>query len=259
MRRALEDKVIVIIGGTSGIGLSAARACLREGARVVAVGLGADGPAPEDTEALRVRVGDARDPATAPAALDAALGAFGGFDALYHVAGGSGRKMGDGPLHTLTDDGIAQTLDLNLVSLIYSNRAAVQSFLARSVPGAVLNLGSVLATSPSPKHFASHAYAAAKSAITGFTQSCAAYYAPHNIRFNVLAPGLTDTPMAKRAMDDEAIMAFVRAKQPLGGGRAAQPEDLDGAAVFLLSDAASFVTGQVLAADGGWSVSEGTA
>jgi NAD(P)-dependent dehydrogenase (short-subunit alcohol dehydrogenase family) len=74
---------------------------------------------------------------------------------------------------------------------------------------------------------------------------------------NVLAPGLVATPMSKRAQGDAAILGFIRTKQPLDGGRIGMPEDLDAAAVWLLSDASRFVTGQVIAIDGGWEVSEG--
>jgi NAD(P)-dependent dehydrogenase (short-subunit alcohol dehydrogenase family) len=70
---------------------------------------------------------------------------------------------------------------------------------------------------------------------------------------------LVETPMSQRAVGDEAIAAFVRSKQPLDGGRVGQPSDLDAAVVYLLSDQARLVTGQVLAVDGGWSVSEGRA
>ncbi|MGD9636738.1 MAG: SDR family NAD(P)-dependent oxidoreductase [Pirellulales bacterium] len=257
---SLEDRSIVIIGGTTGLGLSAAQACLRAGARVVACGRNADSAAAAEQslgENSRVFVGDATDSQTADKAIRLALDSFGRFDALYHVAGGSGRQAGDGPLHQLSDEGIETTLRLNLVSLIYSNRAAARSFLDRGVGGAVLNMGSVLGASPSPQFFGTHVYAAAKSAVIGFTKSCAAYYASHNIRFNVVAPGLVDTPMAQRAVGNETIQRFVRGKQPLDGGRVGQPDDLDAAVVYFLSDDSRFVTGQVLAIDGGWTVSEG--
>ena len=97
------------------------------------------------------------------------------------------------------DNGWQITIDLNLTSLVYSNRAAVRQFLAQDSGGAILNMSSVLGFSPSPQHFSTHAYAAAKAAIVGLTQSCAAYYAPHGIRFNVVAPALVETPMARRA------------------------------------------------------------
>ena len=91
----------------------------------------------------------------------------------------------------------------------------------------------------------------------GFAKSIAAYYAPYNIRVNVIAPSLVETPMSQRAVDDDAIMQFIKTKQPLDGGRIGIPGDVDGAAVFLLSDRAKFITGQVIAVDGGWSISEG--
>jgi NAD(P)-dependent dehydrogenase (short-subunit alcohol dehydrogenase family) len=200
---------------------------------------------------------DAADPTTAPHAIARALSDFGNCHALYHVAGGSGRAMGDGPLHEVTDDGWHQTLDLNLTSLFYSNRAAARHFVTSRTQGVVLNMSSVLAMWPSPRFFATHAYAAAKSAVIGFTRSCAAYYAPHNIRFNVIAPALTDTPMSQRAVVNEEIRRYVATKQPLDGGRIGRPEDLDAAVVYLLSDRSRFVTGQVLTVDGGWSVTEG--
>ena len=116
---------------------------------------------------------------------------------------------------------------------------------------------SVLADSPAPRQFATHAYAAAKAGIVGLTKSAAAHYASQNIRVNAVAPALVATPMSGRAQANDEIMSFIKHKQPLDGGRIGVPEDLDGAALFLMSDAAKFVTGQVLAVDGGWSVSEG--
>lgn len=259
MTGALRGKSIVVIGGTSGIGLSAVRACIAEGANVVATGVGDNVSAAEHLLAENAIVveSDARESNAAADAIAAALETFGGFDGLYHVAGGSGRQWGDGPLHDATDEGWQETVRLNQSSVFYSNRAAVRAFRERGSGGAVVNAASVLAYSPSPQHFHTHAYAAAKAAVIGLTQSSAAYYAGDNIRFNAIAPGLTDTPMALRARTDAAIQAFVKSKQPLDGGRMAAPQDLDGLAVFLLSDAARFITGQVIAVDGGWSVSDG--
>ena len=258
--QALTGKSIVVIGGTAGLGLSAASAFIAAGATVVAVGLKSESVANARQElgsAAKVLQGDAADPGTATGAIAETLQTFGRFDGLYQVAGGSGPRWGDGPLHEITDEGWAATLELNLTSLFYSNRAAVCQFLAQGTSGSVLNMGSVLGWSPSPKYFATHAYAAAKSAVAGFTKSCAAFYASRGIRFNVLAPGLVATPMAQRAANDESILAFIKTKQPLGGGRIGSPKDLDAAAVYFMSDASSFTTGQVLAVDGGWSVSEG--
>jgi NAD(P)-dependent dehydrogenase (short-subunit alcohol dehydrogenase family) len=256
----LDGKCIVIIGGTAGLGLSAARAFLREGARIIAVGRDDGSPAEASAvlgSSARVLAADAALPETAARAIRDCREAFGAFHGLYHVAGGSGRRAGDGALHEVTDDAVPATLALNLHSVIYSNRAAVRELLSTGHGGAILNLGSVLGSSPSPRFFATHVYAAAKEGIVGFSRSIAAAYAARDIRVNVLLPGLVDTPMASRAASDPAIREFIRVKQPLDGGRIGRPEDLDAAAVFFLSDGARFCTGQVLAVDGGWSVSEG--
>jgi NAD(P)-dependent dehydrogenase (short-subunit alcohol dehydrogenase family) len=258
--RTLDNKCVVIIGGTSGLGLAGALACQRAGAHVVVVGLSDKAlESARDTLGADVAVlaGDATDATTAPSAIAAAQERFGRFDALYHVAGGSGRRWGDGPLHELSDDGLEKTMALNFNSLAYSNRAALQAFRAQGSGGTILNMASVLADAPSPHHFSTHIYAAAKAAVVGLTKSSAAYYAPDNIRINAIAPGLTDTPMAGRAKSDDAIQQFIKTKQPLDGGRMGAPDDLDSAVTFLLSDSARFVTGQVLGVDGGWSVSEG--
>ena len=256
----LEGKSIVVMGGTTGIGLAGARAFIREGARVVVVGRSKESlmDACESSwdNCLGLK-GDATHPETAIKAIEMALNEFGSFDGLYHVAGGSGRKMGDGPLHEISDEGWHFTLDLNLASVFYSNRAAVRQFLKQGGRGVILNTGSILGTNPSPHYFATHAYSAAKSALIGFTKSCAAYYAEKNIRFNLLVPALVDTPMSQRALGNDEIMRFIKTKQPLDGGRVGLPEDLNQAAVFFMSDGSQFATGQILAIDGGWSVSEG--
>lgn len=256
----LDNKTIVIVGGTTGLGLAAAKAFVGEGARVLVVGRNADSVSQAESalgQAARGLAGDATDPETAPEAIGLAKREFGGFDGLYHIAGGSGRSMGDGPLHRISDDGWQQTIDLNLKSVFNSNRAALGEFVALGRGGVILNMTSVLADSPAPKQFATHAYATAKAGIVGLTKSAAAHYASQNIRVNALAPALVATPMSGRAQANDEIMSFIKHKQPLDGGRIGVPEDLDGAAVFLMSDAAKFVTGQVLAVDGGWSVSEG--
>lgn len=256
----LIHRKIVIIGGTTGLGWSAAKAFIAHGASVVVTGRN-----PENVEAAKNELGlslraislDATEEGSASRAIQECVTAFGGFDGLYHVAGGSGRKMGDGPLHELSLEGWNKTFELNLTSLMLSNQAAIRYFLENKQSGSILNMGSVLGFSPSPGFFATHAYAATKAAIIGFSKSVASYYAGKKIRVNVIAPGLVETPMAQRAANDEAILSFIKTKQPLDGGRIGQPEDLDGLAVYFMSEQSKFTTGQVIAVDGGWSVSEG--
>ena len=256
----LNNKNIVIIGGTTGIGLSAAKSFIQNGAKVVAVGR-----KPETNHQAQqelgssglVLAGDATQEDTASRAIELCLKEWGSFDGLYHVAGGSGRRMGDGPLHEIPLEGWNNTLELNLTSVMLSNKAAIKVFLATKKGGTILNMGSVLGYSPAPQYFATHAYGVAKAAIIGLSKSAAAYYAKDNIRINVIAPALVETPMAQRGASDPAIMAYIRTKQPLDGGRIGKVEDLDKAACYFMSDGSIFTTGQVLAVDGGWSVSDG--
>ncbi len=256
----LQNKNIVVIGGTTGLGLSAAKAFIAQGANVVVVGRNnesADTAANILGDKAVAIAGDATDANTSISAIDTCMQKFGNFDGLYHVAGGSGRKMGDGPLHELTLDSWNKTMELNMTSIMLSNQAAIKKFIEQQSGGTILNMGSVLGYSPSPQYFTTHAYAAAKAAIIGFSKSIAAYYATQNIRVNVIAPGLVETPMAQRAAKDDVILSFIHTKQPLDGGRIGQPDDLDGLALYFMSDQSKFTTGQVIAVDGGWTVSEG--
>lgn len=256
----LAEKHIVIIGGTTGIGWSAAQAFVEHGAKVVVVGKDED-----TTKYASQTLGDqgiaitrdAREERTAQEAIELCKKNYGNIHGLYHVAGGSGRKKGDGPLHEMTLEGWRATLDLNITSMMLSNRAAIRAFIEQNSSGSILNVGSVLGYSPSPRYFTTHAYATSKSAVIGFSQALASYYTAYNIRINVLAPGLIETPMSQRAARDTTIMDFVKTKQPLDGGRIGQPQDLDGLACYFMSDLSAFTTGQVIAVDGGWHLSEG--
>jgi NAD(P)-dependent dehydrogenase (short-subunit alcohol dehydrogenase family) len=252
MDRPLHDKRCLIVGGSSGIGRAAVVRFLEEGARVVAAGLpGGDGP-----EGAFFLPCDATRPEQVGRLFAETMRLLGGLDVLYHVAGISGRRQGDGPLHECTEEGWHATIDANLTSTFLTNRAAVRHFLGQSQPGVILNMASVLALAPSPQHFDTVAYAASKGGVIALSRLAAARYAPRSIRVNVLAPGLIDTPMAARAVQDEAIRHYLRTKQPLGAGPG-RPADCSDAAVFLCGDAARFITGVVLPVDGGWCVSEG--
>ncbi|MEO1825464.1 MAG: SDR family oxidoreductase [Roseibacillus sp.] len=254
----VSDKAYVIVGGSSGLGLSAARALVNHGARVAVCGRSEERLA----QALEMlgdnAVGKKVDAAAAGAVdefLDFACGEIGDLEGLYHVAGGSGRSAGDGPLHELSDEGWDYTIQQNLTSLMMSNRAAVRRFRMQGGGGVILNMGSVLGFLPSPEYFSSHAYAAAKAGVEGFSRSLASYYATEGVRVNVITPALVETSMSERARANDEIMEYVSRKQPLDGGRIGIPGDLDGAVLLLLGEGGRFVTGQVLRVDGGWSVS----
>jgi NAD(P)-dependent dehydrogenase (short-subunit alcohol dehydrogenase family) len=198
--------------------------------------------------------GDLTDPAFADEAVQTCAQTFGRIDGVFHVAGGSGRKFGDGPLHEITDAGWEKTLALNLDATFYILRAAVKAMQAQSGSGSVVLTGSVLATHPEPSHFATHAYAAAKGALNALVTTTAAHYAKEKIRINAVAPGLVRTPMSLRAQSDPKILELMKTKQPLSEDLLA-PEAIAHAALFLLGPESAQITGQILTVDGGWSVS----
>jgi NAD(P)-dependent dehydrogenase (short-subunit alcohol dehydrogenase family) len=270
MRRPgrLDGRTCLIVGGTSGIGLASARRFLEEGARVV-VG----GQSPELGRAAMTRLaplGPVWDVAIELASGEPevarlfafALDTLGGrLDILLHVAGISGRRFGDGPLHECSVAGWDRVMEVNATGVFLTNRAAVRFMLRQPIDGSglrgtVVNVGSVLDRAPAPEHFGTIAYAASKGAVRSLTLAAAAMYAPERIRFNLLAPGLIDTPMAARAVNEPLIRAYVAARQPIAEGPGSA-EDVAEAALYLCEPASRFVTGAELVVDGGWCVSEG--
>ena len=202
--------------------------------------------------------GDLAEEPAARDAVDACVAAFGRIDGLFAVAGGSGRRFGDGPIHEVTAEAWDATLALNLRSQALICRVVVRQMRAQEpndsgTRGSILLMGSVTVTDPVPDLFGTHAYAAAKAASTGLMTAMAATYLADRIRVNAVAPSLTRTPMANRAAGDERILAFARRKQPLAG-EMMDPDEVAHAAVYFLSDESRVVTGQILKIDGGWSV-----
>jgi len=260
------DGRVVLVTGSTGIAAASARRLAAEGARVV-VASRTEAHCRSLAEAITSAGGDASfevadllEDDAAERVIDAAVARHGRLDGVFSVAGGSGRRYGDGPAHAVTPSGWDATLDLNARTLFLVSAAAARRMLAQDPDdagqrGAILHMGSVTSSSPSPTYFATHAYAAAKGAITALTRTMASYYAPHGIRVNAVAPGVTRTPMAERAASDPDIVAFATWKQPLVGGLL-EPEHIAGAAAFLLSHDALAITGQVLDVDAGWSVTD---
>src|SRR5262249_1539278 len=131
--KQLENKRCLIIGGASGIGRAAADRFRTEGAQVAI----ADKTASAEPHAI---VAGVTGSGPVVALLRTAVQMLGGLDVLYHVAGISGRKLGDGSLHECTDDGWDATVDANLKSIFLTNRAAIRHFLAERQPGVILNM-----------------------------------------------------------------------------------------------------------------------
>lgn len=254
----------VLVAGSAGMAASAARALASEGANVF-VASRTEEHARDLAAELGPRgawaVADLAAESAVEDALTACAERFGPrLDALYHVAGISGRRFGDGPVHEATLAGWETVLRANATSTFLTTRAAVRRMLAQDPDahgrrGAILLMSSVLARHPSPPHFGTHAYAASKGAIEAFARSVAAAYAADGIRMNVVAPALVATPMSRRAQDDPSILAYLREKQPLAGGPI--PADaVTALALHLLSDESGMITGQVIDVDAGWGLSE---
>ncbi len=262
----------VVITGSTGMAASAARAIAAEGGSVFAISRGAghlDALADEiaaDAESAAAggsfawHAADLRREDEVQAAFAAFDRIAGRLDGVFSVAGISGRRFGDGPVHEATLAGWTAVMAANATSQFLVAREGIRRMLAQEPGaagsrGAILLMSSALAAHPAATHFATHAYAASKGAIEAFARALAASYAPLGIRVNAIAPSLVATPMSLRAQEDPAIVAYLAQKQPLAGG----PIDADAVtavALHLLSDEARMVTGQVISVDGGWSVSE---
>ena len=250
----LQGKVCVVTGAT-GMAADAARRFAEEGATVWVVDRD-----PDRCQALGLpaAVADLRDEAATEAAFASVRRAAGRIDALYAVAGASGRPLGDGPVHQLSLRAWDGTLALNATPAFLAAREALRAMLDQApgpsaTRGSLVLMSSVLASAPLPALFATHAYAAAKAATVGLVRAMAATYASRGVRVNALAPALVRTPMSARAATDAASVAAARRRQPLAGGLL-DPADVTEAAVYLCSDDSRAVTGQVLAVDGGWTV-----
>jgi NAD(P)-dependent dehydrogenase (short-subunit alcohol dehydrogenase family) len=263
MSGRLRDRVIVVTGST-GMAAAGAEALAAEGARIHVLSRTAD-HARTLAERIVTAGGTAEwaavdllDEAAVEGAIDGVVERSGRIDGLFSVAGGSGRRFGDGPIHTVSKDAWLRTLDLNLTTAAIVLRPVVARMRAQEpnasgTRGSIVLMGSVTSTDPAPEFFATHAYAAAKGALTALMTTMAATYLEDRIRVNVVSPGLTDTPMATRAAGDPVIRHYAARKQPLAG-EMMDPREVAQAAVYLLSDESRAVTGQMLKVDGGWSV-----
>ncbi len=260
----------LVVGGAGGIGLASVRRFLDEGAVVVFTGkTGEESDAAVDAlfaadapPNFHGFATDATDPEAVEQMFRWTLDRLGGrLDVLFHVAGISGRRFGDGPLHECSPEGWDAVMTANARSTFLTNRAAVRRMLSqpidgRGLRGTIVNTGSVLSRSPAPDYFGTIAYAASKGAVEAMTLAAASRYARDRIRFHTIAPGLIETPMAARACGDPAIRSYLATKQPMAEGPGAAT-DVAEAALFLCEPASRFTTGAVLNVDGGWSVSEG--
>ena len=261
----MEQKKIYIVTGASGIAAATIRRLLEAGNKVFYVSNQASQCTHLAAELEQAGwpadyvVGDLCTETTAELLIAACMDKYGRIDGLFNVAGISGRKFGDGPLHQCTAEGWGKTLAANLDPLFFMtkhvlNQLLLQNAAGMSQGGVILNMSSVLAFAPEATHFSAITYAAAKGAVISMTKAAAAYYAADKIRINALAPGLVLTAMSARASGDPEILAWMKHKQPLAGSVMAA-DDIAKVASFLLSDAARMITGETITVDGGWSIS----
>jgi gluconate 5-dehydrogenase len=249
---SLDGLVAVIPGGAGGIGSALAVAFAEAGAKVVVAGRTKDSL---DATIERVRaaggeglavVADATDEDDSERLVREAVQRFGRIDIMVNaVGGGAGKALHDAESYPRSDwDWI---MDLNVRSTVVPTQAAVRQMIAQGGGGRILNISSVRASLGINAGYS--AYVAAKGAVSSLTRQWATEWAKHGIRVNAIMPTFVDTPQVAMLLDDPAFKAGIVSRIPLG--RVGETRDIVGPAIFLCSDAASFVTGQILGIDGG--------
>jgi NAD(P)-dependent dehydrogenase (short-subunit alcohol dehydrogenase family) len=230
------SKVLVVGASRGGIGASIARAFQDSGAEVAITGV-EPGPAPEDKDRFEYTQLDVTD----TDAVRTFAGGRAGLDVLVNCAAIT--KRGE----EMAPDFFAHVLDVNLTGSMRCAEALHPALAASK--GRIINIASMYARFGSPRN---PAYGASKAGIEQLTKSLAVAWAGDGIRVNAIAPGFIVTEQSARARQDPAFTAAIEARTPMK--RWGQPDDIAGAALFLASDAAAFITGICLPVDGGYSV-----
>ncbi|MBA3819664.1 MAG: glucose 1-dehydrogenase [Deltaproteobacteria bacterium] len=243
----LKDKVIVVTGASRGIGEAIVRACIEGGAQVVLASrkqadldrVAASLPA-ERSLAMACHTGKAED---VDALFAKAVERFGRVDGLVNNAAANPYF---GPLIDTPDAAIDKTFEVNVRGYLYGARALVRHARTRGGGGSIVNIASVAGLRAAPMQ---GIYGATKAAVISMTQTLAFELGSTQLRVNAIAPGLVETRFAAAIVGNPMLRDHVVNRTPLA--RHAQPTEIAGAAVYLLSDAASFTTGTTLVVDGG--------
>lgn len=247
----LAERVVLVTGAAQGIGRAIALAAARGGADVGVVdlnGAGADATA-NDVRALgraaAAFAGDITSAESRIAALAALRRAIGQPDVLVNNAGV--QIIGDPLAYDAAS--VDRTLAVNLVAPFALSQLVAQDWVDRGTPGAIVNIASIAGTAQFPLHTL---YSVSKGALRTMTAALAFELARFGIRVNAVAPGHIDTPLLLVSKDPVALAARIRLV-PLG--RLGTPDDIARAVVFLASSRASYITGQTLTVDGGYTLS----
>ncbi|HEY9499800.1 MAG TPA: SDR family oxidoreductase [Terrimesophilobacter sp.] len=251
----LTDKVAIITGGTSGIGLASVELFVAEGAKVVVADiqddLGAALEKKHDGKVLYVHT-DVTDDAAVEALVAAAVDKFGKLDVIFNNAGAAGDPAA---MVDLTAEGFDRTLALLARSVASGHKHAARQFQKQGTGGSIISTASAAGLQGG---WSSLGYTIAKHAVVGIVRQATAELAPLGIRSNAIAPGIIMTPIMARSFgipvekteEFEALLSErLATAQPIG--RVGRPEDIAEAAVFLASDSSSFITGVTLPVDGG--------
>lgn len=245
----LDGKRALVTGASKGIGLGIAQGLADAGASVVLVARGQEGLDVAAGE-LRSRGAKVETAAFDLAKLDEIESFYqnlvvrhGGFDILINNAGMNRR----GPAHELSMADYQAVIDLNLGSVYAMSCAFARERIAAKQPGRIVSIASLTSSATRPTIAP---YSASKGGVLMLTRALALDWASHGILVNAIGPGYIDTPLNEPLKNNPQFDCYVKERCPLG--RWGTPEDLAGAAVFLSSDAASFITGQILYVDGGW-------
>jgi NAD(P)-dependent dehydrogenase (short-subunit alcohol dehydrogenase family) len=253
---------VLLVTASSGIGAETIKLALQHGAKIFYSSISEESCLEFQEELAELGYeaaflsGDLTSPPAAKKLVNACVQTYGRIDGLFNVAGISGRRFGDGPAHECTDEGWAITMQTNLDTQFRMCREVLKVMLLQDrdeqgLRGCILNMASILGISPEPQYFSTIAYAVSKGAILSMTRSMASYYATSGIRVNAIAPGLATTKMSERASTDDAILEFMKRKQPLTG-RIMSAKEIAGPALFLLSGQSAVVTGETLITAAGW-------